>query len=174
MSWLKSYLKNRYQKVTLTNKANCQNYHSTWQEITHGIPQGSILGPLLFLIYINDFPKTVNDIATPILFADDTTFLITSPNKSYFELRVTSTLILINEWLNMNSVFLNFDKTHLMQFTTKNKPKPHLEITHLNKQTIMVSNTKFLGIHINDTLNWKTHIESILAKLSMACYAMFH
>ena len=59
-----------------------------------------------------------------------------------------------------------------MQFTTRNKPKSHLKITHLHKQILTVSNIKFLGIHINDTINWKTHIECILPKLSMACYVM--
>jgi hypothetical protein len=119
-----------------------------------------------------NLPKTVNDIATPILFADDTTILITSPNKSDFELKVTTTLNLINEWLNTNLLSINIKKTHFMQFTTKNKPKPYLKITHSNRQISNVSNITFLRIHINDTINWKNHIENILPKLSMACQAM--
>jgi hypothetical protein len=64
------------------------------------------------------------------------------------------------------------NKTHFMQFTTNNRPKPHLQISHLNKQISTVSNNKFHSIHINDTINWKTHIERILPKLSKACHAM--
>jgi len=170
--WFKSYLSNRYQRVTLTNNVNCQNLFSTWEKITHGVPQGSILDPLLFLIYINDLPKIINDRAIPILFTDDTTILITSPNISDFERTVTTTLNLLNEWLNTNFLSINFDKTHIMQFTTTNWPKPYLQFAHLNNQKSIVSNTKFLGIHINDTINWKNHIEYILPKLSTACHAM--
>jgi hypothetical protein len=82
----------------------------------------------------NDLPKTVNDIAISILFADATIILIISPNKSDFELKVTTAFNIINEWLNTNLLSMNFNKTHFMQFTTNNKPKPHLQITHLNKQ----------------------------------------
>jgi hypothetical protein len=63
-------------------------------------------------------------------------------------------------------------KTYFMQFTTNNRPKPHLQMTHLNKQITPVSNIKCLGVKINDTINWKNHIERILPKLSMACHAM--
>jgi len=170
--WFKSYFSNRYQRVILNNNVNCQNLSSTWQKIAQGVPQGSILGPLLFLIYINDLPKIVNDIAIPILFADDTANLITSLDKSDFERTVTIALNLLNEWCNTNLLTINFDKTHFMQFTTTNKPKPFLQFAHLHKQISFVFNTKFLGIHINDTINWKNYIEYILPKLSMACHEM--
>jgi len=101
-------------KVILNNNVNCQNLSSTLQKITQGVPQGSILGPLLFLIYINDLPKIINDIAIPILFADDTTILITSPNKSDFQRTVTIALNLLNEWSNTDLLSINFDKTYFM------------------------------------------------------------
>jgi hypothetical protein len=162
--WFKSYLSNIYQRVTLTNNVNCQNHSFTWQGITRGVRQGSVLGPLLFLIYINDLPETVNDIAIPILFADNTTILITSPNISDFEWKVITAFNLVKEWLNTNLLCINFNKTHFMQLTTINKPKPYLQIAHLNKQILTVSNTKFLGIHITYKINWKNHIDYILPK----------
>jgi hypothetical protein len=69
---MESYLQNRYQRVVINN------YSSTWKEVQHGIPQGSVLGPLLFLIYINDLSKSISDKSIPILFADDTSFIITN------------------------------------------------------------------------------------------------
>jgi hypothetical protein len=106
------------------------------------------------------------------LFADDTTISITSPNKSEFELKVTTIFNLINEWFNTNLFSINFNKTHYIQFTINHKPKSQLKITHLNKQISPISSIKFLGIYVNDRVNLKNHIECILPKLSMACHAM--
>ena len=149
-----------------------QKYFSIGEEIKHGVPQGSILGPLLFLFYINDLPKAINNKSIPILFAYDTSTLITSPKKNDFQIKITAVFNFINEWLNTNLLSINFNKTHYVQFTTKNKPKTHIKITYDNKQIITISNIKCLGICINDTINWKYHIEYTLPKLSVVCYAM--
>jgi len=69
---MESYVRNRYQGVFIND------YSSTWKEVQHGVPQGSVLGPLLFLIYVNDLFKSISDKSNPILFADDTSFNITN------------------------------------------------------------------------------------------------
>ena len=84
---------------------------SKWGEITHGVHQGSILGPLLFLIYINDLPQITNDNNSKIvLFADDTSIIITNPNFTDFENSVNKIFQHINEWFSANLLSLNLDK----------------------------------------------------------------
>jgi len=117
-------------------------------------------------------PKAINDKSISVLFADNTSILITSPNKNDFQLKITAAFNFINEWLNTDFLSINFNKTHYVQFTTKNKPKSHIKISYNNKQISTISSIKFLGIYINDTLNWKYHIKYILPKLNAVCYAM--
>jgi len=106
--WFESYFNNRYQRVSITNSILNQNYFSTWEEIKHGVLQVSILGPLLFLFAINDLPKAISDKSIPILFADDTSILITSPNKNILQLKITTAFNFINEWLNTDLILHKF------------------------------------------------------------------
>jgi len=82
---LESYLKYRYQRVQITNSYFNSNTVSGWTKIKYGVLQGSSLGPLLFLVYINDLPKAVEHKALPILFAGDTSILLTSLNNTQMQ-----------------------------------------------------------------------------------------
>ena len=114
---IKTYLQDRYQRVVLNN-----NYFvsvSDWGEITHGVPQGSILFPLLFLLYINDLPHSINKNNKIVLFADDASLIISNPDPIKFRDDVNKILQHIQEWFNANLISLNWEKTHFRHFTTK-------------------------------------------------------
>jgi hypothetical protein len=127
-----SYLRNRYQRVVI-NDDNLNTYHSEWEQIHHGIPQGSLLGPLFFLLCINDLRKSVSDKCNLVLFADDTSFIITNYNKAEFKHNKYDMFSEINKWFRSNLLSLNYDKTYLLQFVTKTNQEIDMQIS-LNKK----------------------------------------
>ena len=145
---------------------------STWNKVKHGVPRGSVLGPLLFLLYINDLPNAIIHNATPILFADDTSIIITGRNAHKFQDDLNTTFRQISEWCQLNSLSLNMSKTHFIQFSSKSLNDSDINILYENNYISKVSDPNFLGLNINNTLSWKTHIDKILPKLSSACFAM--
>jgi hypothetical protein len=107
--WLKSYLTNRKQYCTF------QSAKSDFSTITCWVPQGSILGPLLFLLYVNDMGSIFNNI-NAVLFADDTNLIVTSNTLKQAENTANNELPLLINWLNTNRLSLNIKKTHMMIF----------------------------------------------------------
>jgi len=171
LSLIESYLSNRYQKTVL-NKNDYNQNSSEWLRLSCGVPQGSILGPLLFLIYVNDLPSIINRKDSIVLFADDTSAIITNNRRDDFFAHVNQFFKDINNWLDNNLLNLNFGKTYFVEFTSKKQCKSDLQVQHNYNHINNTTHTKFLGLILDDTLSWSQHILHLTKKLSSACYAM--
>jgi len=125
-----------------------QTSFSAWEKIIDCVTRGSVLGPLLFLIYVNDLPKNINDKSVPILFADDTSVIVKSPNPKDFQTNMVTAFNCVNKWFKVNLLPINGDKTHYMQFKTKNKPTLDINILCNDNIITTLPNMKFLGIYI--------------------------
>ena len=94
---MESYLRNRYQRVVINAHNNLNGYLTKWEEVEHRVPQGSVLGPLLFLIYVNDLSKSVSGKSGPILLADDTSFIIANRDETEFKFNTNEIFNEINK-----------------------------------------------------------------------------
>jgi len=114
-----SYLGNRYGRTVIYNDNKNSNKVSDWAKVRHGVPQGSILGPLLFLLYINNLPKFINKTSAPIIFADNTSILFAHANLIDLSKNICIVFTTLNKWLRANHLSLNFNKTNYVHFTSK-------------------------------------------------------
>ena len=162
LNWFKDYLSNRKQYVSVNG------IDSELLPITCGVPQGSILGPLLFLIYVNDL-ALVSKYAATILFADDTNLIY--KGKTYEDIKtcIDNDLPKISNWFKANKLALNETKTNYVIFHLKNKKPPgSFSITLNNVELERLSYTKFLGVLIHENLTWNQHVNYISARVSKA------
>lgn len=138
-----------------------------------GVPQGSILGPLFFIIYINDLVICVENEADIVLFADDTTIVVSDKNKVNVCKKLDKLILNINAWFRANNLLLNVDKTNIMRFFLGNVLSVDPVQSAINKYSINpINEVKFLGVKIDSKLTWTSHIESVVSKLKSAAYAI--
>ena len=120
LEWFESYLKGRTMRVKINSLTEPFTY-SSYQEVSYGTPQGSCLGPLLFLVFINDLHNVVEH-GLSLLFADDTTLLHSHKNLRYLKWTVEEDLNKLMDWFKANKLTLNLDKTVCVLFDNQSKP----------------------------------------------------
>ena len=133
------------------------------------MPQGSILGPLFFILYINDLPNICNlDVR---LFADDACLLFSSKDPKEIEDIVNEELFKIGTWLKLNKLTVNYSKSNFMLFQRK---RSNTEICIKMDENLLerVKEVKYLGVILDENLNWKSHIKYLTSKIARASYIL--
>ena len=165
-NWFKSYLSERQQQVKYTD-----GVRSRLMTVNCGVPQGSVLGPLLFIIYTNDIYKSVVG-SHCILFADDTTMFSIHKDIDTLVKIITKDMNILIDWFKANKLSLNLGKTNCMLFKPKHKKERNVVLNFDSETLRSVSNTKFLGLIIDENLTWSNHIKNVHLKLAKGLYTL--
>lgn len=166
LDWFASYLNDR-QQFTVYNGVS-----SSCRRVEHGVPQGSVLGPLLFLLFINDV-TTCSDRLKFILFADDTTIIFQGRDIISMQNTVNEELVKLSNWIKSNKLILNHSKTHYMISTPHIKLVHNVDIILDNVSLTKVNEAKFLGMIVDCQLNFRSHINDVKLKISKLTGVIF-
>ena len=138
---------------------------SSSKRLQYGVPQGSILGPLLFIIYINDIPQ-IQQIAKFILYADDANIILTGRNMQEIEEKFHQLSTILVDWIGCNGLSLNIKKTNYMIFSRFNKNDYTFQPRINNIPIEQKQAARFLGVIVDDKLNWNQHIIAVKSKIA--------
>ena len=164
------FLTSIYSGLRLTLKKNSEDilckFHVRAPPVTVGVPQGSILGPLLFIVYINELPEIVKNGQVSI-YADDTILYCFSSSTTAIENSLNADLAAVTEWLNMNKLTLNLVKTKLMLLGSEKKCKNlSLSVLVSGSEINEVHQLEYLGVIFTSNLNWWAHVQKTSKKIN--------
>jgi hypothetical protein len=146
------YLQDRFQRTAIMNGLDNNKVSSEWAIISNGVPQGSVLGPLLFLAYINELPMILQPNGVPVLFADDASVLISHANPIQFKNKINAVYRTLGDWFKKNLLSLNTGKTQYVNVITKNNSLIQSKIGDISEIITSAKQVKFLGLTITSTL----------------------
>nr|CAI5850542.1 unnamed protein product [Callosobruchus analis] len=171
-NWLTNYLVNRRQFVVIKRNENGNEslVKSETLNIEVGVPQGSILGPILFLLYINDINQGLD--CDLFLFADDATATMSGKDNIITEALMQNNLDKLHNWFSRNLLLLNTTKTSYVVFHNYNNRNLNISLSLRGDPLTRSNYVKFLGVSVDENFNWKAHCEDICTKLSSLCYLM--
>ena len=164
LSWFESYLTNCTLRVKCRTVSSCNESVSEEQLVEYGTPQGSCLGPLIFLIFVNDLHLHLRD-SECIQFAHNTTLVFTHRNLNFLRFSIESKLSTIQDWFNANKLTLNVDKSVYLLYHNHNQNIPSFKIKLNGMEIPRVKEAKLLGVWLDDQLKWDTHTNKLLNKL---------
>ena len=162
LSWFVSYLSNKTQSVSI------ENHLSSAANISSGVPQGSVLGPLLFILYINDLPLAVG-LSSVMLYADDTVIFTAASSIDQLQLNLSLDLNNVSSWLTANGLFLNPTKTEYVLFGTRQRlirSESHSPLCMEGKEVNQVKLFKYLGVVLDECLSFNDHISYVRSKVA--------
>ena len=166
LSWFESYLTNRKLRVKCQTVSNMQETMSEEHSIEYETPQGSCLGPLIFLIFVNDLHLHLQH-SDCMQFTDDTTLVFTHRNLNYLRYSIESELLTIHDWFNANKLTLNADKSSYLLYHNQKQPLPNFKIVLNGTEIPRTRYAKFLGVWLDDKLKWDMHINKLANKLKL-------
>ncbi len=162
LEWFDNYLVGRKQRVCIAA------VQSAWSDIRRGVPQGSILGPLLFTLYVNDLPWAVMQ-GKVKQYADDTTMYCASDSSNDLSNSLNEDLPGVASWVERNGLKLNEAKTQMLLLSRKKRAKEldDVVVKLKGQQVTRSDKVKYLGVWVDDGLNWREHIQAVRRK----CFA---
>ena len=170
LSWFESYLTNRTQSVSI------ENHLSSAANISSRVPQGSMLGPLLFILYINDLPLSIG-LFSVMLYADDTVIFSAASSIDQLQLNLSLDLNVVSNWLTANGLFLNLNKTEYIVFGTQQRlirSESHSPLCMEGKEVNQVKSFKYLGVLLDECLSFNNHVNYVRSKVASKLGPLFN